>query len=199
MVEFLWWDREELKKLIQYYEGPGSVTLKATYNSQDLWEAKVQRSYGQVLNIAKDTLLSNRVSGSVSVISTATNTVTATITVGSDPYGVAVTPDGAYAYVTNANGNTVSVISTSSNTVTATVTVGSNPFGVAVTPDGAYAYVTNWGDNTVDVGSTAAGNFVYPEYLYGGLLALTACFGAFALFSKRKNLPSFNSKKTDYN
>lgn len=64
MVEFLWWDREELKKLIQYYEGPGSVTLKATYNSQDLWEAKVQRSYGQVLNIAKDTLLSNRVSNS---------------------------------------------------------------------------------------------------------------------------------------
>ena len=35
------------------------------------------------------------------MISTATNTVIATITVGSNPYGVAVTPNGAYAYVTN--------------------------------------------------------------------------------------------------
>jgi len=32
--------------------------------------------------------------GTVSVIATATNTVTATIPVGSYPYGVAVTPDG---------------------------------------------------------------------------------------------------------
>ena len=33
-----------------------------------------------------------------------------TITVGSGPFGVAVTPNGAYAYVTNGGGNTVSVI-----------------------------------------------------------------------------------------
>ena len=35
------------------------------------------------------------------MISTATNTVTATITVGSYPCGVAVSPDGTSAYVTN--------------------------------------------------------------------------------------------------
>ena len=36
--------------------------------------------------------------------------VTATVTVGSNPEGVAVTPNGNYAYVTNEGGTTVSVI-----------------------------------------------------------------------------------------
>jgi YVTN family beta-propeller protein len=68
--------------------------------------------------------------------SRAMDTVTATVTVGTSPVGVVVTPDGAYVYVANYGGS-VSVISTASNTVTATVTVGSGPWGVAVTPNGA--------------------------------------------------------------
>ena len=91
----------------------------------------------------------------VSVISTATNTVTATVTVGSEPVGVAVTPNGAYAYVTNYGSKSVSVINTATNTVAATVTVEDEPGGVAVTPNGAYAYVANLGSNSVSVISTA--------------------------------------------
>jgi len=49
----------------------------------------------------------------VSVIDTATNTVSATITVGNNPFGVAVNPAGTYAYVSNLFGNTVSVIALS--------------------------------------------------------------------------------------
>ena len=56
------------------------------------------------------------------MISTATNTVTANNNVGSGPYGVAVTPNGEYAYVTNFGDGTVSVISTATNTVTETIT-----------------------------------------------------------------------------
>jgi YVTN family beta-propeller protein len=47
---------------------------------------------------------------SVSVINLATNTVSATIGVGSLPYGVALNPAGTFAYVTNDSGNSVSVI-----------------------------------------------------------------------------------------
>jgi len=83
-------------------------------------------------------------------------TVTATVTVGSAPDSVAVTPNGTYAYVTNEGGNSVSVISTASNTVTTTITVGARPYGVAVTPNGAYVYVTNYGGNSVSVISTAS-------------------------------------------
>jgi YVTN family beta-propeller protein len=70
----------------------------------------------------------------VSAIATATNTVTATIPVGSEPFGVAVTPDGCKVYVANGAYNDVSVIATATNTVTAAITAGSGPaaFGVFI-------------------------------------------------------------------
>src|SRR5262245_9876713 len=73
-------------------------------------------------------------SNSVSVINTATNTVVATIPVGTTPWGVAITPDGAFAYVANQSSGTASVINTATNTVVATVPVGTGPRGVAITP-----------------------------------------------------------------
>jgi YVTN family beta-propeller protein len=77
--------------------------------------------------------------------------VIATIDVGDAPAGVAVTPDGATAYVANVVDDTVSVIDTATNTVTATITVGDGPIFVAVSPDGTRAYVTNQADGTVSV------------------------------------------------
>ena len=100
--------------------------------------------------------VTNRISNTVSVINTGSNTVVATVPVG-NPIGVAITPDGAFAYVTNGNASTVSVIETASNTVVApTVRVGTSPVGVAITPDGAFAYVTNRTSNTVSVIETAS-------------------------------------------
>ena len=88
------------------------------------------------------------------MINTEDNTVSATVTVGSGPDGVAITPDGLSAYVAN-GGSTVSVINTEDNTVSETVTVGSFPIGVAITPAGLFAYVTNSGSGTVSVIDTA--------------------------------------------
>ena len=64
--------------------------------------------------------VTNEYSNTVSVIDTATNTVTATVPVESYPSGVAVSPDGTRVYVVN-EGGTVSVIDTVTNTVTAIV------------------------------------------------------------------------------
>jgi YVTN family beta-propeller protein len=58
--------------------------------------------------------VANSGDNTVSVINTATNTVVATIPVGpagANPFGVAFTPDGTLAYVTNGSNN-VSVIAT---------------------------------------------------------------------------------------
>jgi YVTN family beta-propeller protein len=90
----------------------------------------------------------------VSVINTATHTVTATVKVERNPLDVAVTPDGARAYVTNADSNSVSVINTGTNTVIATVPVGGRPLNVAITPDGTRAYVADAGANSVTVINT---------------------------------------------
>jgi YVTN family beta-propeller protein len=122
--------------------------------------------------------------GTVSVIDTATNTVTATIPVGSTPEVVAVSPDGARVYVTNywdgvteVNGKivswgpgTVSEIDTATNTVTTTMTVGRLPRGVAVSPDSTRAYVTNTADNTVSVISTEPVVSSPSQKLIGGLI-----------------------------
>jgi YVTN family beta-propeller protein len=62
------------------------------------------------------------------------NTVVGTVPVGSFPRGVAITPDGAFAYVTNFNSNGVSVIATATDSVVATVAVGTQPVAVAITP-----------------------------------------------------------------
>jgi YVTN family beta-propeller protein len=67
------------------------------------------------------------------------------IQVGTDPLGVAVTPDGKKVYVTNHFSGTVSVIDTSTFTVIKTVVVGFLPWGVDVSNDGKKAFVANWG------------------------------------------------------
>ena len=99
--------------------------------------------------------ITNYSDGTVSVVNTATNTVATTITVGSQPWGVSITPDGTKAYVSNAGSNTVSVINTATNVVTATIPVGNFPEGIAFSPDGATAYVTNYYSHTVSVINTA--------------------------------------------
>ena len=69
--------------------------------------------------------ITNSGSNNVSVIDTATNTVTATVNVGSYPWGVAVNPDGNKGICDELkDSSTVSVIDTATNTVTATVNVG---------------------------------------------------------------------------
>jgi YVTN family beta-propeller protein len=86
--------------------------------------------------------------------------VVATIPVGVNPVGVAITPNGTRAYVTNESSNTVLVIDTATNSVVATIPVGLAPFGVAITPDGTRAYVANKNSNTVSVIDTATNTVV---------------------------------------
>ena len=71
------------------------------------------------------------------------------VSVGADPAAVAVTPDGATAYVVNQTDGTVTPIDTATSTAGTPVAVGSGPAAIAITPDGATAYVANAADDTV--------------------------------------------------
>src|SRR5437762_207623 len=104
--------------------------------------------------------ITNNGSNNVSVLDTASNTVTATVAVGSFPTGVAVNPAGTRVYVANYVSNTVSVLDTVSNTVIGTVAVGTNPAGVAINPAGTRVYVTNLSSSNVSVVDTASNTVI---------------------------------------
>jgi len=101
--------------------------------------------------------VANRHSNDVSVIDTTTNTVVTNISVGKEPYGIAVNPSGTKLYVTNQGSSNVSVIDTATNKVTTSITVEKYPSGVAVTPDEKWVYVANHKkpDGTVSVINTS--------------------------------------------
>jgi YVTN family beta-propeller protein len=88
--------------------------------------------------------ITNVGSSTVSVIDTATNTVSATIPVGGLPNAVAVTPDGSKVYIANVNSRNVQVIDMASNTVIATRESGGEPFTVAVDPRRQQGLCRQW-------------------------------------------------------
>jgi YVTN family beta-propeller protein len=110
----------------------------------------------------KTALVTNAGDGTVSFISTSTNSIVATAAVGANPNHVAVTPNGALAYVTNVASHSVSVIDLATRTVRATVQlpVASSPAGVAISPDSSSAYITDFQTNAVFKVDTATDQVV---------------------------------------
>lgn len=74
------------------------------------------------------------------------------VSAGSNPYGVAVSPNGNYVYVTNNDSNSISIYSTSGGALTPIGTVastGNNPQGIVFNPAGTFLYVLNSGSDTI--------------------------------------------------
>jgi YVTN family beta-propeller protein len=91
--------------------------------------------------------------GALSVISAATNKVTATIPLrGTDPRQIAFSPSGGTVYVTTGIG--LYVINTATHRIVTVIPGLGDPEGVTVAPNGT-VYVTNTVKNVVDVISPA--------------------------------------------
>lgn len=110
------------------------------------------------------------------------NSEIASVTVGSGPIGLAITPDDSRVYVTNQSSNNISVVDTTTNTVVATVASGyPTPQGIDITPDGTRAYFTTWDGwmrvLDVDTGSvnyhTVIDNIFIHILSLGGRIAIT--------------------------
>jgi YVTN family beta-propeller protein/VCBS repeat-containing protein len=104
------------------------------------------------------------------------------ISVGGQPWGLAVSPDGTRVYVTSRTTNTVAVIDTATNTLIDTdpgtagvtpITVGGQPLDAAVSPDGTRLYVANWSDGTVSVIDTAAYGVIDTDPATAGTTPIT--------------------------
>jgi YVTN family beta-propeller protein len=94
----------------------------------------------------------------VTAISTVTNKVEKTITIGpveAEPWAMAIAPDGKTVYVVSYGDNTVVPVNTATNKAGQPIKVGAYPLFIAITPNGKTAYV-------------AAGVGVYPVNLLTG-------------------------------
>jgi len=107
-------------------------------------------------------------SGQAAAVTAVDPTMIATVNVGANPWGVAVSPNGSRAYVNNATDGTVSVIDTASNTTITTIKVGAYPWGVAVSPNGSRAYASA-SDGTVSVIDTASNTTIKTINVGGNL------------------------------
>jgi hyaluronoglucosaminidase len=99
----------------------------------------------------------------VTPIDVATGTPDTAIRVGQDPVGVAFTPDGRTAYVTNHRSDSVTPIDVATGRTGRAIRVGNGPNGVAFTPNGRTAYVTNLHSDSVTpihVGTSTPGTAI---------------------------------------
>jgi YVTN family beta-propeller protein len=121
---------------------PSVAVIKTIPAGNFPWEVAVTPGgrFAYVANCGNGCFDTAATGSSVMVIDTALNTVVNTMPVadGNNPWNVAITPDGRFAYVTNGFSNTVSVIDTATaltdpaHAVTTTVPVGPRPFGIAI-------------------------------------------------------------------
>jgi YVTN family beta-propeller protein len=99
-----------------------------------------------------DAYVANYISnGSVSVVNTQTDTITATVPVAQYPTMAVENAAGTYVYVLSPLSDNVTVIATSDDAVVATISVGDYPTDFVINPQGTFAYVTNKQTDTVSV------------------------------------------------
>ena len=101
--------------------------------------------------INSEVYLANFGHGTVSVVSDSTNQITATITVGNNPWGTLYDPLNQRVYVANYASGQLSKIDPGNNTVNASFNAGSGPWRIALDSSNGLLYLTNLGSDTVTV------------------------------------------------
>ncbi len=102
----------------------------------------------------------------ISVIDTATGTITAAILVGTKPDAVVFNPQGTLVYITDwGYPGAISVINVTTDTVTNTITLTTDPNYIAFNPTGTTAYVINNNSETVSIISVANYSVIKEIYL----------------------------------
>ncbi len=120
--------------------------------------------YGEVEGLAYDptsseVLVSNSVWDNVSAISDATNNITGSFAVGTDPAGIAIDNRSGEVFVTDLgcrNGygcvpGNVSVLASAAGSLETTLLVGSYPLGVAYIPSSGEVWVSNADQGTISI------------------------------------------------
>ncbi len=138
--------------------GTSVVPVNVTTSAASVGTAIHVGTYPDAVAVSPDHLLAlvaNFTTDNVTPIDLATGKALAPIPAGPGPAGIAITPDGSTAYVTddgtlNSLADTVTPIDLKTMKPLAPIKVGGGPQGIAITPDGSKAFVA-------DAGSIIAG------------------------------------------
>ena len=128
-----------------------------------LGSSQVQAQYAAAQGIGAPTAYVGDSQGYDATLTPPTATAfTDNVTLPSDSYATAITPDGRYGYVVN--GDKIYKFSTATRTLVGQpVAVGSWPQGIALTPDGKQLFVADYGSSDVYViGTTTGAETVVP-------------------------------------
>src|SRR2546421_1293396 len=106
--------------------------------------------------------VTNQLDNTLSVIDGSNYKVVATVPVGASPAGVAVSPDGRYAYIAEGGDDAVSGFDTGSRAIATSVALpaGSRHRGRALSPKGDFLYVADGGSDRVSVVDTRTNRVV---------------------------------------
>jgi YVTN family beta-propeller protein len=85
--------------------------------------------------------VTNEQAGTISQVDLTTGTVGAPIHVGSQPYAIAITPDGSTAYVADYGSSEIVPVALATATVETPIVLNDRPNAIAITPTGKTAYV----------------------------------------------------------
>jgi YVTN family beta-propeller protein len=135
---------------VNNYENPAETVIQVGFDPEDL---AVTPDGSQVWVADSGPQTGQPSLGGISVISAASDKVTSTFRLPTDPREIAFSPSGASAYVTTGDG--LLVINTATQKVAAFIPGLGDPEGVAVSPDGSTVYVTNTVQGRLDVISAA--------------------------------------------
>lgn len=136
------WSDTLIKCAVPY--GASTGDIKIVVNSQESNSVlyTLLQKYGYVSNLS---------SNNISVLDLTSNTVLKTVSVGTKPGGISITPDGNYAYIANWASNNISILDTKNNEIVDTISVQEAPAGIAFTPDGKWGYVVNEESGSISI------------------------------------------------
>lgn len=129
---------------------PGLLALPSTSDAQT---ARLVPLTGTLQNVVIDdagkyAYVTNSSLNEVEVVALATGTKVASIPVGSQPFGLDLTPDGQTLYVANSGANSISVIDVATHTETRRITVPSQqyindrPYSLVIMSNGTALFTT---------------------------------------------------------
>ena len=130
--------------------GPASTTVGVQVQPADALSSRIPVSGGTYgIDVSSTGVVYGTVASGSSLVrlSLTPPSLVRSVAVGFTPTGVAFSPDGATAYVTNQASRTLGVVNVATDSQVATVPVNADPFVTLVSPDGSRVIVTGNNDS----------------------------------------------------